>query len=305
MSTANAESVSVPYALLHDAQPAIALFLMYSPNDILNIMHMAMTHIVVANFAKLYADIFVRVRIAGHPIKESVNKLRSLHIRTLVRVCGIVLSTSGTTKHISTGYYDCVQCTQTHGPFDNATCPVICVSCQSAGPFILNLRRSITHDQECIVIQDIPNNLTAGRIPKKLECVLTHDLCRVCTPGDEVDITGVYQVRLSDKHGSDHVGFDAFVEVNNVISNGINDLDTDVFSEACVKDILCLSKLPNLADLIYANIAPSIFGHMDVKRAIALSLFGGVTKQAAQRIRGDINILLLGDPATAKSQFLR
>ena len=108
MSTANAESVCVSFMALMSAQPSIALFLMESPSDILNIMHAAMTQLVVANFAKVYGDISVRVRITDYPGVESVNTLRSQHIRTLVRVCGIVLSKSGITKHVATGYYDCL-----------------------------------------------------------------------------------------------------------------------------------------------------------------------------------------------------
>jgi DNA replication licensing factor MCM2 len=73
-----------------------------------------------------------------------------------------------------------------------------------------------------------------------------------------------------------------------------------------VKAIQQLSKDPRLSKRIFKSIAPSIYGHEDIKTAIALSLFGGVPKETSgNRVRGDINILLLGDPGTAKSQFLK
>lgn len=68
-----------------------------------------------------------------------------------------------------------------------------------------------------------------------------------------------------------------------------------------------MSKIPNIEQKIFNSIAPSIYGHDDVKRAITFAMFGGVEKYPSEghRIRGDINVLVLGDPGTAKSQFLK
>lgn len=73
------------------------------------------------------------------------------------------------------------------------------------------------------------------------------------------------------------------------------------------REIMQLSKQPNIVTRIVKSIAPSIYGHEDIKRALALAMFGGVPKnpQGKHRVRGDINVLLLGDPGTAKSQFLK
>ena len=74
-----------------------------------------------------------------------------------------------------------------------------------------------------------------------------------------------------------------------------------------IKAITQLSKDERIGERIIASIAPSVFGHDDIKRALALSLFGGVSKnpQEKHKVRGDINVLLCGDPGTAKSQFLK
>jgi DNA replication licensing factor MCM2 len=99
--------------------------------------------------------------------------------------------------------------------------------------------------------------------------------------------------------------FTTVIEANFVIKQG------DMYSSLALTDedkanIRKLSKDPNIAQKIVNSIAPSIYGHEQVKEAVALALFGGSAKVVRQhRVRGDINVLLLGDPGTAKSQFLR
>ena len=66
-----------------------------------------------------------------------------------------------------------------------------------------------------------------------------------------------------------------------------------------------MAQEPNIAEKIYGSIAPSIYGHSSIKRALALAMFGGEPVQGTHRVRGDINVLLLGDPGIAKSQFLK
>merc|ERR1739838_1198767 len=83
--------------------------------------------------------------------------------------------------------------------------------------------------------------------------------------------------------------------------------ETDRMTDDDIKAITQLSKDERIGERIIASIAPSVFGHDDIKRALALSLFGGVSKnpQDKHKVRGDINVLLCGDPGTAKSQFLK
>lgn len=76
----------------------------------------------------------------------------------------------------------------------------------------------------------------------------------------------------------------------------------DNFREELFRD---MAKDPELAEKIYGSIAPSIYGHHSIKRALALAMFGGEAIEEIHRVRGDINVLLLGDPGTAKSQFLK
>jgi DNA replication licensing factor MCM2 len=132
---------------------------------------------------------------------------------------------------------------------------------------------------------------------------LINDLVDTARPGDEVEITGIYINRFdyfsNIKHG--FPVFSTIIEANNVKRYGDEDMieltDDDKFM------IRELGKKPDIAKRIINSIAGSIYGHTFIKKALALSMFGGVGKdiQGKHRIRGDINVLLLGDPGTAKS----
>jgi DNA replication licensing factor MCM2 len=126
-------------------------------------------------------------------------------------------------------------------------------------------------------------------------------------PGDEVEITGIYINRFdyfsNVKHG--FPVFSTIIEANYIRRFG--DEDIIELTEEDKQHIRDLSRQPNIGRKIINSIAPSIYGHQFVKKALALSMFGGEAKDinGKHRIRGDINVLLLGDPGTAKSQFLK
>jgi DNA replication licensing factor MCM2 len=129
-----------------------------------------------------------------------------------------------------------------------------------------------------------------------------------CKPGDEIELTGIYHNSYDHSLNTAH-GFPVFATVieANYISKRDNKLVVSSLTDEEERRILALSKDERIADRIIASIAPSIYGHEDIKRALALALFGGEPKDPGNkhRLRGDINVLLCGDPGTAKSQFLK
>jgi DNA replication licensing factor MCM2 len=126
-------------------------------------------------------------------------------------------------------------------------------------------------------------------------------------PGDEVEITGIYINRFdyfsNIKHG--FPVFQTIIEANMIRRFG--DEDIVELTDEDKQQIRDLAKQPNIGKKIFNSIAPSIYGHHYIKKALTLAMFGGEAKDIGgkHRIRGDINILLLGDPGTAKSQFLK
>ena len=158
-----------------------------------------------------------------------------------------------------------------------------------------------------MTLQETPGTVPPGRVPRQKEVFVTQDLVDAARPGDEVEVTGIFVNRFeyfaNVKHG--FPVFTTIIEANNIKRQGdeeINDLTDDDKTE-----ILQLSRQPNIGRKIINSIAPSIYGHQYVKKALALCMFGGEAKDVGgkHRIRGDINCLLLGDPGTAKSQFLK
>lgn len=149
--------------------------------------------------------------------------------------------------------------------------------------------------------------MPAGRVPTQKEVILLGDNIDICRPGDEVEITGIYTFRydyiLNVKHGFPL--FSTIIEANHV--KCLADIENITIEPSEMKQIEYWSKKPNIKDIIINSMAPSIHGHVDIKTAIALAMLGGESKDIGgkHRTRGDINILIVGDPGVAKSQFLK
>jgi len=158
-----------------------------------------------------------------------------------------------------------------------------------------------------ITIQETPGSVQPGRVPRQKEVILLGDNIDLARPGDEVEVTGIYTSRfeytLNVKHG--FPVFSTIIEANYL--KRLREIESDELLDEEKFKIKQLSKRPDIGKLIRNSIAPSIYGHANVKTALALAMFGGESKDVAgkHRIRGDINVLVLGDPGTAKSQFLK
>jgi len=158
-----------------------------------------------------------------------------------------------------------------------------------------------------MTIQETPGTVPPGRVPRQKEVYVLNDMVDSARPGDEVEITGIYINRF-DYFGNVKHGFPVFntiIEANFI--RRYTDEDVVELTEEDKQYIRGLSREPNIGRKIVNSIAPSIYGHQYVKKGLTLAMFGGEAKDinGKHRIRGDINMLLLGDPGTAKSQFLK
>uniref|UniRef100_A0A914V690 DNA replication licensing factor MCM2 n=1 Tax=Plectus sambesii TaxID=2011161 RepID=A0A914V690_9BILA len=314
MAAANGESLLVEYDdLAHETgEQNICYFLPEAPVEVLACLDRAATD-VVNNMYPHYKRIApeIHVRIKGLPVEEEICKLRQLHLNMLVRTTGVVTTTTGILPQLSIVKYDCVACKCILGPFvqrqNEEVKPSTCPSCQSRGPFELNMENTLYHNYQRITIQESPNTVAAGRLPRSKDAILVGDLCDSCKPGDEIELTGVYTNNY-DGSMNNKAGFPIFATMIHANYIGKKDkIAAEALTDEDMQAIRALSKDPAIADRIVASIAPSIYGHDNIKQAIALALFRGESKNPGEkhRIRGDINVLLCGDPGTAKSQFLR
>lgn len=170
------------------------------------------------------------------------------------------------------------------------------------------MEQTIYRNYQKITLQESPGRIPAGRVPRSKDCILLADLCDRCKPGDEVDLTGIYTNNYDGALNTEQ-GFPVFSTV--IFANHLEVKDckqiVQSLTDQDVQQITKLSTDPRVADKIIASIAPSIYGHEYIKRGLALALFGGESKNPGQKhkVRGDINVLICGDPGTAKSQFLK
>ncbi|KAJ5220167.1 Nucleic acid-binding OB-fold [Penicillium chermesinum] len=309
----NSASLEVSYAHLSESKAALSYFLANEPTEVLKVFDQAALDVTLFHYPS-YHDIHneIHVRITDVPIIYTLRQLRQSHLNCLVRVSGVVTRRTGVFPQLKYVMFLCQKCGITLGPFQQESSAEVkisfCQNCQSRGPFQINSEKTLYRNYQKLTLQESPGSVPAGRLPRQREVILLADLIDTAKPGDEIEITGIYRnsydAQLNNKNG--FPVFATIIEANHVVKShdqmaGFN------LTEEDEREIRALSRDPDIVDKIVRSMAPSIYGHYDVKTAVALSLFGGVSKEAQGKmsIRGDINVLLLGDPGTAKSQVLK
>ncbi|EFJ31227.1 hypothetical protein SELMODRAFT_88537 [Selaginella moellendorffii] len=313
MVSANKCSLEIDYTEYLHAYTNLAIWLADAPESILEVMEEVLQTVVLKlypNYGKIHER--VHVRVTNLPFLYFARTCRKTHLNCLIRIGGVVTRRSGVFPQLMQVKYDCNKCGATLGPFFQNTSKEIkvgsCPECQSRGPFSVNVEETIYRNYQKLTLQESPGIVPAGRLPRYKEVILLDDLIDCARPGEEIEITGIYtnnfDLALNTKNG--FPVFATVVEANHVSKK------QDLFSaykltEEDKLEIEKLAKDPRIGERIIKSIAPSIYGHENIKTAIALAMFGGQEKnvQGKHRLRGDINILLLGDPGTAKSQFLK
>jgi DNA replication licensing factor MCM2 len=310
----NSESLEVSYDHLSSTKAILAYFLANAPAEMLKIFDKAafeVTRLHYPNYELIHPEI--HVRISDLPVHYTLRQLRQSHLNCLVRVSGVVTRRTGVFPQLQMVKFTCTKCGVTLGPFaqESTSAEVkltFCQNCQSRGPFTLNSEKTVYRNYQKLTLQESPGTVPPGRLPRHREVVLLADLIDKAKPGEEIEVTAIYRNNYSGQLNNKN-GFPTFatmLEANHIIKTH-DQLAGFRLTEEDEREIRALSKDPKIVDKIVQSIAPSIYGHNDIKTAVALSLFGGVSKvaQGKHNIRGDINVLLLGDPGTAKSQVLK
>ena len=163
-------------------------------------------------------------------------------------------------------------------------------------------------DHQTITLQEMPEKAPMGQLPRSIELILDHDLVDRIKPGDRVMVVGVYRALARSSNGQQTSSgvFRTVVLVNNVQVMG-RDVSHLNFTPQDIRMIRSLATRKDILSVLGRSISPSIHGHTVIKKALALQLLSGVEKnlENGTHLRGDINILMVGDPSTAKSQLLR
>ncbi|KAI9204443.1 MCM2/3/5 family-domain-containing protein [Polychytrium aggregatum] len=176
---------------------------------------------------------------------------------------------------------------------------------EEGNPLTTEFGLSTYNDYQTCSLQEMPERAPAGQLPRPLDVILDEDLVDKVKPGDRVRIIGSYR-SVGKAGGSSSATFRTIIIANNVCQLG-KEIQQPSISEDDIRHIKAVSSKDNVFELLSASLAPSIFGHDYIKKSILLFLMGGIEKNlpGGTHIRGDINMLLIGDPSTAKSQMLR
>ncbi|MEM3293521.1 MAG: minichromosome maintenance protein MCM, partial [Metallosphaera sp.] len=257
----------------------------------------------------------VHLRLNNVPRLIELRKIRSSEINKVVVVEGILTKQTPlkersyriVLKHVSPECNEEFRWPENEEMDETIKMPSICPVCGKPGQFDIIPQKAELVDWQRVIIQERPEEVPAGQIPRQLEAVFEDDLVDSARPGDRVRFTGILMIKQDSllRRGSRSI-FDIYLKVLNVeISQKV--LDEVEITEEDKKRILEIAKNPWIREAIISSIAPSIYDHWEIKEAISLALFGGVqrTMEDGTRTRGDIHVLIVGDPGTAKSQILQ
>lgn len=321
MGEANSESLEVSFHHLLTSKAILADFLRQCPEEMLKIFDvvaMEATEIHYSDYTQIHSEI--HVRITDYYDLLNLRDLRQNHLNSLIKIKGVVTRRTGIFPQLKYIKFDCPRCKTVLGPFFQDSNQEIsirfCSNCEYRGKMIINSEQTVYRNYQRITVQESPGSMPAGRLPRHKEAILLWDLVDIAKPGEEIELVGIYKNSydgiLNAKNG--FPVFATVIEVNNIKrrEGGSGNDDGDSSSPYQItpeeeKTFRSMSNQPDIIDQIVSSMAPSIYGHKYIKTAIACALFGGVPKDVNGKhsIRGDINVLLLGDPGTAKSQILK
>ena len=248
------------------------------------------------------------VRVRNLPDSEDIRAIRHEHHGNLIAVRGIVRKATDVRPKVTEAAFECQRCgtltriPQTAGDFQE---PHECQGCERQGPFRLNTDQSQFIDAQKIRVQESPEGLRGGETPQAIDISIEDDITGKVTAGDHVRATGILKL---DQQGSDQDKspmFDIYMDGVSIVIEDEQFEDMEI-TDADKKELVELSNEPDIYEEMVGAIAPSIYGYEKEKLAMMLQLFSGVTKELpdGSRIRGDLHMLLIGDPGTGKSQLL-
>ncbi|MCD6235894.1 MAG: minichromosome maintenance protein MCM [Thaumarchaeota archaeon] len=249
-----------------------------------------------------------KARIFNLPDRIPIRDIRAAHLRKLISIDGIMVRASAIRPLLKVATFRCMNCGAKYRiPQDSPriTPPDRCPRCRKT-KFELIPEESEYIDFQLVGIQEKPEDLPPGQLPRIIDVGLKGDIVDLARPGDRVIVTGILQA-IQDR-GPDSLRKTSKMYLEAVsIETASKEPETLVITPEEEKMFKEMAKDPEIHKKLVESIAPSIHGLEHVKKAVMLLLFGGKSKQYPDgtKVRGDIHVLLVGDPGTGKSQLLK
>jgi DNA replication licensing factor MCM7 len=254
-----------------------------------------------------------------HEDKSNYVALRSVranHIGQLVTIRAMVCRCSDVKPLAQVVTYSCEECgyetyqevtARNFMPLDKCKSPV-CTQYNTNAKLLMQTRGSKFSKFQELKIQELPGQVPTGHIPRVMTVHLMGELTRSAAPGDEIEVSGIFLPTPYTGYKAMKAGLtaDTYLEATSVhrIKQRYEDYE---FSDELQEEIMEQSQKSGTYAKLARSIAPEIWGHEDVKKALLLQLVGGCDRHLKDglRIRGDMHVCLMGDPGVAKSQLLK
>jgi len=314
-------SLEIPFSAIETADTALADEILVRPEEVVESGARAMRELLPVVGPEAQG---LRLRITGLPATAHrvIREIREADLNRFIAIDGIVRKATEVRPQIRDAVFSCAACRAEVHEIQDETSPIFrepieCYTAQggcgkpaSRTRFRLLPEKSLYTDSQRIEIQENPESLKGGAHPQGLSILLTEDLTGRVIPGNRVEAVGT--LKSLQRATASRTGvvrsttFDLILLGNSLESQEREFAEIEVTEEE-LREIQRWQGNPSVIDKIVLSLAPTIKGMEEEKEAIALQLFGGVEKRQPDgiRIRGDIHILLVGDPGTAKSQLLR
>jgi len=300
---------SVDFTELSQFNPELAEQILETPEDTLKAAEIAVERFNIEDIKKNF-----HIRFFNLPPSQFtfIRDIRSKHINKFVQIQGLVRQKSDVRPQVTSAKFECPSCGNVINVLQLDTQfkePTQC-SCGRRGKF-RQIGKELV-DAQKIVLEEAPEDLEGSEQPKRINVFLKNDLVsplseKKTNPGTKIIATGVIkETPVINPGGIKSVRYDLSVDANHLQPMQEDFLEIDISLEE-EKEILEISKDPEIFEKLISSIAPSVYGHERVKEALVLQLFGGVKKvrNKGDITRGDTHILLIGDPGSGKSVLLR
>ncbi len=257
----------------------------------------------------------VNIRLLEVPeqdVQYEIRNIRSQNVGKLISVSGIIRKNTEVLPRLQIAAFVCSACgeinnvRQERGRLEE---PSRCQHCDTEKPkvrFKLDTSESEFVDVQKVEIQENPETLDGGAQPQRITVILEDDITGRIFPGDRVTIYGTLKAEQKRAGAVPLTEFNIYVYCVNFKKDS-KEVESVKVTQEDEKIIIDLSKQPEIIEKLAHSIAPTIYGMEMVKTSLVLQMFGGIRKtmKDGTTMRGDIHILMVGDPGTAKSQLLK
>jgi len=301
-------SLKIQYPLIERFDRKLAFEVLNHPAELIGCFEDGLKEIDLP-IETIFVNVFVR--ITDLPTKIRIGELRSEHLGKLISIEGMIRKATEVRPRITKAAFQCMRCghttiTEQNGfKFEEPFAGCENETCGKRGPFKIVIEDSSFVDAQKLQIQEPPEDLR-GTQAQSLDVDVENDLAGIVLPGERVLVTGILKSRQKILKDGKSTFYDIFLETNSIERMGIS-FDEIEISQEEEKEIIDLSKDALVYKKMIASIAPTINGLDDVKEAMLLQLFSGVPKTTPDmsHLRGDIHILLLGDPSKGKTKLMK